>query len=228
MFAASIVPKLSKSISIITGIGFFIWKLPLFTPVVDLINQLSFITIHRVIDYSDYLALLILPLSYYLINYHKLRPILKIEKIKYFSKFALLGISLFAFCATSVVWREMPQGTVFIGDSYNIKLPKDSVIASIQRLGYNCDFYEKDSTNYHSKAYYQTDNIIQHYEQSMVIDTISSVKYELETINPNKTKLTIINVTLSKEGNIQNWKRLKSLSKQYSLWLKENLIEKVK
>jgi hypothetical protein len=54
------------------------------------------------------------------------------------------------------------------------------------------------------------------------------VKYELEEISPNKTKLTVINVTLSKEGNIQNWKTLKSLSKQYSLWLKENWIEKVK
>ena len=62
----------------------------------------------------------------------------------------------------------------------------------------------------------------------MIMDTIASVKYELEAINPNKTKLTIINVTLSKEGNIQNWRTLKYLSKEYSKWLKENLIEKVK
>ena len=67
MFIAAIVPNLRKSISIITGIGFIIWKLPLFTPVVDLINQLPFVTIHRVTDYSDYMALLILPLNHYLI-----------------------------------------------------------------------------------------------------------------------------------------------------------------
>ena len=224
MFVASIIPKLRKSISIITGIGFVVWKLPLFTPVVDLINQLPLVSIHRVIDYSDYMALLILPLSHYLINYHEFKPIIKIERIRYFSRFALLGISFFAFCATSVTPpREIPQGTIFIGKSYNIKLPKDSVIASIQRLGYNCDFYERDSTIYHSIAYHQTDNIIRYYN-----DTIANVKYELKEINPNKTKLTLINVTLSKEGNIQNWKTLKTFSQQYSLWLKENLIEKVK
>ncbi|MDR2650789.1 MAG: hypothetical protein LBC68_00535 [Prevotellaceae bacterium] len=234
MFAASIIPKLRKSISIITGIGFVIWKLPLFTPVIDLINQIPFISIHRVIDYSDYMALLILPLSHYLINYHEFRSIIKTELIKYFSKFALLGISFFAFCATSVPWREMPKGTIYIGDSYNIKLPKDSVIVTIQRLGYNCDFYERDSSVYRSAAYYQTDNIIRYYDKhygkqsSIIIDTIASIKYELEEVNPQKTKLTIINVTLSKEGNIQNWKTLKFLSRQYSSWLKENLIEKIK
>lgn len=225
MFVASTIPKLKKSISIITGIGFVIWKLPLFTPVVDLINLFPFVAIHRVIDYSDYIALLILPLSHYLINNYEFKPIIKIEQVKQLSRFALLGISFFAFCATSVPRREMPQGTIFIGDSYNIKLPKDSIIASIQRIGYNCDFYEKD---YPITSYYQTDNIIRYYEKTIVIDTIASVKYELEEISPNKTKLTVINVTLSKEGNIQNWKTLKSLSKQYSLWLKENWIEKVK
>ena len=227
MFIATIIPNLGKSISIITGIGFIIWKLPLFTPVVDLINQLPFVIIHRVIDYSDYMALLILPLSHYLINYCEFKPIIQFERIKSFSRFVLFGISFFAFCATSVPLREMPQGTIFVGDSYNIKLPKDSVISSIQRLGYNCDFYEKE---YPCVAYYQTDNIIRYYDKqnSIVVDTIAGIKYELEEINPKKTKITIINVTLSKEGNIQNWKTLRSLSKQYSSWLKENWIEKVK
>ena len=230
MFIAVIIPNLRKSISIITGIGFIIWKLPLFTPVIDLINQLPFVSIDRVIDYSDYMALLILPLSHYCINYYESTPFIKVEQIKNFSKFALLGIAFFAFCATSVSWREVPQGTIFIGDSYNVKLPKDSLILSIQELGYNCDFYPQDSSNYNIRAYYQTDNIIRYYDKhyDIVIDTIANVKYELEEINPNKTKLTIINVTLSKKGNIQNWKTMKYLSKEYSSWLKKNLIEKVK
>ena len=100
MFVASIIPRLNKSISFITGIGFFIWKLPLFTPVIDLINQCPFITIHRVIDYSDYSALLILPLSHYLINYGKSHLLTARKRFKYVSRYALLGISFFAFCAT--------------------------------------------------------------------------------------------------------------------------------
>lgn len=68
---------------------------------------------------------------------------------------------------------------------------------------------------------YQTD------DNYLILDTIGNIKYELREINPSKTKLTIINVTLSKEGNIQNWKTLKNLSKQYESWLKENIIEKI-
>jgi hypothetical protein len=57
---------------------------------------------------------------------------------------------------------------------------------------------------------------------------MSNIKYQLIEINPNKTKLTIINVTLSQDGNIQDWKKLKALSEQYNLWIKDNLIEKIK
>ena len=227
MFVVSIIPRLNKSISFITGIGFIIWKLPLFSPFIDLINQYSPITIYRVIDYSDYLALLILPLSHYLINYGESRLFIERKNFKYMLRYALLGISFFAFCATSVPFREIPKGSIFIDKSYNIKLSKDSVINSIKGLGYNCVFHEGDSSNYRSIGYYQTDNIIRQTENSIVIDTIVNIKYLLDELKPNKTKLTIINVTLSREGNIQNWKTLKSLSGQYSSWLKENLIEKI-
>lgn len=228
MFVATIIPRLNKSISLLTGLGFILWKLPLFTPVIDFINQYSFVTVYRTIDYSDYIALCILPLSHYLINHQERYSILNFDKIRSYSKYALLGISFFAFCATSVApLREMPQGTIYIGESYKIKLPKDSVISSIKRLGYNCDFHERDTTKHGSMSFYQTDNIIQYYQDSIIVDTIASMKYELEELKPNKTKLTVINITLSEEGNIQNWKTLKSMSKTYSSWLKENLIEKI-
>ena len=227
MFVASIIPRLSKSISFITGIGFIIWKLPLFSPVIDLINLYSPITIHRVIDYSDYFSLLILPLSHYLINYGESRLLIARKHFRFMSRYALLGISFFAFCATSIPYREAPQGSIFIDKSYNIKLSKDSVINSIKSLGYNCVFHEGNSSDYINIGYYQTDNIIRQADNSIVIDTIANIKYRLEEVKPNKTKLTIINVTLSKDGNIQNWKTLKFLSRHYSSWLKENLIEKI-
>lgn len=227
MFVATIIPQLRKSISLITGIGFIIWKLPLFTPVVEWINQLSFITIDRVVDYSDYVALSILFLSHYLINYHKYSPRIKWEKVTTVSRFAFLLIAFFAFCATSLPPQyEIPKGTIFIDKSYTIKLPKDSVINMIKQLGYNCDFYNADTL--YPLAYYQTDNIIltndKKFNQS---DTVSNVKYLLSEIKPNKTKLTIINVTLTNEGNIQDWKLLKRLSKEYNSLLKKGLIEKI-
>ena len=228
MFLATIIPKLKKSASLITGIGFIIWKLPLFTPVVDLLNQFLPITIYRVIDYTDYIALLILPLSHYLINCKNCNPDISWMQLKNLPKYSLLVIAFFTFTATSVVMREMPRGTIYIGGSHTIKLSKDSVISSIKRMGYNCHFNKKDSTNVSSIDYFQTDNVIRYYGDSLILDTIANIKYQLTEINPNKTKLTIINVTLSQEGSIQNWKTLKSLSKEYDIWFKENFIKKIK
>jgi hypothetical protein len=65
-------------------------------------------------------------------------------------------------------------------------------------------------------------------KDSVSCDTIANIKYELTEINPNKTRLTIINVTLSKEGNVQNWKLLRLLNREYKKWLKNNLVEKIK
>jgi hypothetical protein len=133
------------------------------------------------------------------------------------------------------MWREAPKGTIFIGESYNFKLSKDSIINTIEKMGYNCEYHRDtvvsdDSYQYNSvlNEYYQTDNIIRYWDNNITVrDTIANVKYTLTEIKSNKTKLTIINVTLSGEGNIQNWQILKSLSKQYNKWLKNNLIEKI-
>lgn len=255
MFLAAVLPKMKKYAALITGIGFVIWKLPLFTPVVDLLNQLPLVSIHRVIDYSDYMALLILPVSHYLITAKFCRDVSVplrftrhdvFKRLLYVSRLALLGVSFFAFCATSYTPKyiyQMPKGTVYVGESYHIKLPKDSVISAIERLGYNCEYHDEfvycrtglisDTTKIQQRGYYQTDNIIRYFQgvnkkDTIAQDTIANVKYDLLEIDPNKTRLTIINVTLPEDGQVQDWKQLKALSRQYREWLKKNMIEKVK
>lgn len=118
MFIAALTPKLKKPAAFITAIGLILWKLPLMTPVIDLVNHATGLGICRVIGYH----------------------------------------------------------------------PKDTIPT----------------------------------------DTIANIKYGLEAINPNKTRLTIINVTLPKEGNIQDWKILRNLNKEYKRWLKWHLIDEIK
>ncbi len=229
LFLASVFPRIGKAVSLITGIGFVLWKLPITTPVIDLINQIPFVHIQRVIDYSDYMALLILPLSHYLINGHKTAITRSTDRLKIVFKMALMAVAFFAFCATSSTRPyEMPKGTIYIGTSYNIRIPKDSVINSIRKLGYNCDFYNDTTGISHRqhyftsiREYYQTDHIQRDY------DTIANVKYTLSETSANKTKLTIINVTLPQEGNIQSWKRLRGLSKHYKRMLKSDFVKKI-
>ena len=228
MFIAALVPRVKKSISIIIGLSFIIWKSPVLNPLIDLINTTIPFKINRVIDYSDFIALGVLPFSHFLINNDKDSFKINFNKFEYVTRLIIGIVSIFAFCSTSMIRSEMPKGTVYIGESYNIRMSKDSITYCLNRLGYKCDFIEISTQNYWDKGYYQINNIIQTYNDSIIQDTILNVKFSLLELKPNKTKITLINVTLSEDGNIQNWRYLKALSKQYDIWLKNNLIEKIK
>ncbi|MBX3254152.1 MAG: hypothetical protein KF862_08440 [Chitinophagaceae bacterium] len=234
LFVAAIFHRSKRWISFATGLGFILWKSPLADPVIEAVNQLSFVTVGRIADYSDFMAVPVLLLSHYIVNHaphYKTRraPLIIITRT------TLLIISFFAFCATTIPRpREIPQGTIYIGKTYTIKMPKDSIIHSIKAWGYNCDFHPADSTTdtdryYHRPviSYYQTNNIIIQDEYAYPPDTILNVKYTLREIKPGKTQIEIINVTLSNEGQIQNWRRLKALSKYYKKLVKKGFIEKI-
>ena len=143
---------------------------------------------------------------------------------------------LFRSCATSMPPPvEMPKGTIYIGKEYTIKKSKTETIEMIKSLGYNVDIYEnlEDSTTikkYRSRniPYYQTDNIIIYDDNSKAIDTILNVKDTLSEPKENRTKIEIINVTLSEDGNIQRWQTLKYLRKQYKKTMEKQVIEKIK
>ena len=128
---------------------------------------------------------------------------------------------------------EMPQGTVYIGKEYTIRRSKEETINMIKSLGYNVEYYEntEDSTTlqrYSSRniPYYQTDNIIIK-NKSYGVDTIKQVKYTLHQLNSRKTKIEIINVTLTNSGSIQRWQTLKYMRKQYKKLLEKELIQEV-
>lgn len=235
IFIAYIFPNTRKWISIATGILFIIWKTPLVTPVIEIFNQVFPLKIQRVIDYSDYWALPVLPIAHKIIN-QDVRLAFKSSKLLKLSKIGIVSVSFFAICATSMPQPvEIPKGTIYIGQEYTIKKTKDESIGVIKSLGYNVDFYEnlEDSTTikkYRSRniPYYQTDNIIIYDDNSKPIDTILNVKYTLFEPKANKTQIEIINVTLSEDGNIQKWQTLKYLRKQYKRAMEKQVIEKLK
>ena len=235
IFIACLIPTSKKWISLITGILFLIWKTPVVTPLIDILNQALPFKIQRIIDYSDYWALLVLPLAHRII-YQDTKTIINSNKIVRLGKIGIASVSFFSICATSMPTPvEMPKGTIYIGKNYTIKKSKDETIEMIKSLGYNVDYHEnlEDSTTikkYWSRKipYYQTDNIIIHDDNSKPIDTILNVKYTLYEPKENRTTIEIINVTLSEDGNIQRWQTLKYLRKQYKKTLEKQVIDKIK
>ncbi len=64
---AYLIPKFKRHYTYIVGFLFIVWKSPLSTPLLDTVNSLSAIKFSRVQDYTDLIALSILPLSHHLL-----------------------------------------------------------------------------------------------------------------------------------------------------------------
>ena len=89
--------------SIIMTIVFFIfWKSPFSQFVIDTFNSLGLFSLTRVIDYTDFIAFSILPLSIYVLdNVEKFEIKLQNKTIKKIATNSLLLLSMIVFMATS-------------------------------------------------------------------------------------------------------------------------------
>lgn len=228
VFIAALFPASKKWVALVTGILFLVWKTPLVSPAIDWLNGFLPFAIHRVIDYSDYWALLILPVAHRML---KGGQILKLYtgKLVRICRVGSAGVACFAVCATTMAPKwGVPPGTVYIGKTYKIKKSKDEVIAMIQSLGYNVEYHSNRAQTTLMPDYYQTDNIVIYNDASRPIDTILNVKYSLYEQKEKLTQINIINVTLSKREPVQKWQTLKFLNKQYRKALNQQLIRKLK
>lgn len=95
-------PRTSKFAYCFTATIFIFWKLPVSQAFIDFCNGFG-IGLYRTIDYSDLVALLVLPFSYYYFNSIILKSINQQKPIVTF----VAVISVFAFCATTLPRREM-------------------------------------------------------------------------------------------------------------------------
>lgn len=95
LFFAAFFPRLRTSIYVLTAILFIFWKSVCSQVVIDYWNSLSFFSIVRTVDYSDLVALGILPFSYvYSRIPHSIRSPSALI-------YLIAVVSIFAFTATS-------------------------------------------------------------------------------------------------------------------------------
>jgi len=94
LFWSAIFPRFKNGIHLITLIFFVFWKSSLSHDFIFWFNQISIIKVHRIVDYSDFIALISIYFSYRYFGQNKF----SIEISPY-----LVGlIAVFSFCATSV------------------------------------------------------------------------------------------------------------------------------
>ena len=94
LFWSALFPRLKSPIYVLTAVLFIFWKSVYSQPLINGWNSLPFFRMERIVDYTDLLALSILPLSYAYSripsNFHVPRP----------SLYLIAIVSIFSFTAT--------------------------------------------------------------------------------------------------------------------------------
>ncbi len=125
-FVSLLIKSKVKPIYVLTGILFIFWKSSFSQIIIDGFNGMG-IGINRVVDYSDLMALLILPISYQ----YRIRELIRIRKIRFIPKPIIIGICSFAFIATTLQ-SEYVELNLKSDYETQMEMPLDSVLNQMQ------------------------------------------------------------------------------------------------
>jgi hypothetical protein len=133
VICCTLLPRLSKKIVLFSSAAFFLWwKSPVSQPLIDCLNRNLHLPVQRVVDYSDWLAVLALPFASFI------KPVSVPTH-----RFVLLGIrwllgtvTIFSFYATSMPYRSLFMAHPNSNDIYfhETITQKQSAAATLQNL----------------------------------------------------------------------------------------------
>lgn len=154
LFWIALLPRHKNKIFWLTGLFFIYWKSSYSQTLIDSWNSVGILTISRVVDYSDLIALTVLPIAFYIETIKDKMYALRLSPV------IPLIVSAFAFTATS----RAPQ-TCFFDDSaiyYVSHFSRDSLIQDLKSSGLNVTFTKYHDTRYddeHSEIHNLNDSI---------------------------------------------------------------------
>jgi len=219
MFLQFLFPRVSRVSVILTGLLFIFWKLPVSDNFIRLYNKIALIPITRTIDYSDFIALLILPLAWYLIRRIDSFRIGRISPA--FAACIIAAPAAVVFMATSppLSFYMQPGGDIHIGKSYRLKVSEDEALARFKAIGFTIvpDTSQRESGR---ADYYLMKNVVLNGGK----DTIETIQFGFLG-NVKKPLLLINNVKLKKGSTLTN---LRELRKHYRKLIRSGIVDEVK
>ena len=230
LFLAILFPKMKHIFSTSIGVIFIMWKSPLSTPLIEKWNSYQFIEIIRVIDPTDYSALLMIPLVHIVIMKYEIKRVREFlnESIPNVILVPSLFLATIIFCSTSVPEPAYPKGDILIDESYQLKNKTESGILNYfknQNLTINEDsivYLRNNRTRYHK--YYQIDKFIANTESGF--DTLNNINFRIyEDID--QSTITILNLSIQNNWDLQNWETLKWKTKYYKEIIDQQIVKKI-
>jgi hypothetical protein len=219
MFLQFLFPGLCRLSVLLTGLLFVFWKLPVSDPLITFYNRIAIIPITRAVDYSDLMALSILPLADFFIR--------RIDqyKIGTFTPAFLTWVAaipaavVFMATAPPVSYYMKPGGDIHIGKSYRLKISREEALAKLKAEGFSI---QPDTSQHQSgrAAYYLMKNVVLDGGK----DTIEAIQFGFLG-DGEKTLLLINNVQLKNKGDISNWRLLR---RYYRRLIRSGVVAEVK
>jgi hypothetical protein len=153
VFLLALFPSAKKTIILIAALFFCWWKSALSDPLIHFLNYNLSLPVSRIIDYSDYCALLILPFCYLI------RPIDYPASLARTIAIYTTGIvSLVSFCSTSLP-RYMQRDTVYMNKVFRTRSKLEEIpekfrqqnISIVQDTAYYTSVKEWGNEDYYLK-----------------------------------------------------------------------------
>jgi len=184
VFLLSFFPAHRKAILLFCGLFFIWWKSSLSQPAINIANDLSPFAIGRTVDYSDLIALAVLPATYYF-SFSRFVVVIPYRKI---NLNIICLVSLFAFCYTSMPRRIMydyPPKHVRFYESFTTTKTEEEILQKLSSLQLK---YSKDSVNYYrlgqADLYLREKRDDSVYQWKKFSNTLDSALYVRETSLP--------------------------------------------
>ena len=219
-FLSSLRIKWTKIIYLGTASLFIYWKSPFSQELINWCQSLG-VGFNRVIDYTDLLALIILPLSF---SYFQ-KQLSAEQKIGNYLKVPIGIFSLFAIWATSLPMEKVDVNLT-VNEEYEMKMSKAELFNSIQAGHGYSDTLEKNLTD--SLFYLHFDIIHGSRADVTALSTITS-------IDSNRTKLQLKKILhgyitggLFSGVNKDDVKDFKSISaEEFKTYFENNFIKQI-
>ena len=189
VFWAALLPRRRDHVFALTAVGFAIWKSPLSQPVLDAWNALGILPLRRVIDYGDWLALLVLLPAYRFVRSRPtpVGPPGPGGPRRAVAVFAAAAAVL-AFSATSV---RPPQHPLPEGDGYLVPGSRSAVRAGLDSVA--DQLFDRTSPRRQGAETPGPDTLevfLRHPPERIV-----SVVIELREVTPDETRIELFAVS---------------------------------
>lgn len=212
------------NIYILTTLTFILWKLPLSTDIINIMNQVVGTNFYRVIDYTDLLTIIVIPFSYRYLN-DRIKNYKQQNQYLTAAPILISLVSLFAFVATTLPRQEVKQ-KLTIDEKLICNLGKGEIFKSRIKAGRGLsDKLENNLSDTSFRISFHANKFDARVETWVRIYSLDSSKTAFEIDSLDSYVITGGLFTGIDEDDIEDVKNIKR--EEFIKLFKENVIERI-